>query len=305
MASKIEGNNIYSVPKDVELNIHLFYKHLFQPQTKIMTKNKAPGPDGFNFFFYKKAWGIIKQDFLHLFSDFHRTGTFLAGLNTTFLVLIPKVKGAIDIKVFDLSILSMEFSSFCLNMNFDNSWIRWMSSFFFSTQLSGVRQGDPFSPMLFVLAVEGLKALFEKAVSLGLNDGIRVDCYSNSISLLQLVDDNLIFLPNDLEMLQIFSYKIKELPITYLGLPLSLKPIKAKFRDPIVCNFSQQQAGWKGKLLSSAGRLVLVKFVLSSFPIYYLYSFLIPQSVVLSLERLMHKFLWNGSVLNSGFNKVA
>lgn len=54
---------------------------------------KAPGPDGFNFAFVKKAWGIIKADVLEFFRDFHQNGKLTKGVNATFVVLIPKVEG--------------------------------------------------------------------------------------------------------------------------------------------------------------------------------------------------------------------
>ncbi|XP_050229209.1 uncharacterized protein LOC126678348 [Mercurialis annua] len=62
--------------------------------------NKAPGPDGFNFFFYKRVWSIIKNDFLDYFRLSFSSGFFPPGLNTTFPVLIPKLKGASYVKHF-------------------------------------------------------------------------------------------------------------------------------------------------------------------------------------------------------------
>jgi mannosylglycoprotein endo-beta-mannosidase len=35
--------------------------------------NKSPGPDGFNFKFFKKFWGLLKKEILLLFDDFHKS----------------------------------------------------------------------------------------------------------------------------------------------------------------------------------------------------------------------------------------
>jgi hypothetical protein len=33
--------------------------------------NKSPGPDGFNFAFYKKFWGALKEEIMRFFQEFH------------------------------------------------------------------------------------------------------------------------------------------------------------------------------------------------------------------------------------------
>lgn len=55
---------------------------------------KAPGPDGFNFSFVKKAWSIMKQDILAFFVEFYEHASFAKGINCTFVALVPKVEGA-------------------------------------------------------------------------------------------------------------------------------------------------------------------------------------------------------------------
>lgn len=54
-------------------------------------------------------------------------------------------------------------------------------------------------------------------------------------------------------------------------------------------------ASWKRKLLSYAGRLTLIKFVLASLPVYYLSLFKMPDGVARVIERLQASFLWGGS----------
>lgn len=62
--------------------------------------DKAPGPDGFNMKFFHMFWEVIKNDMLAIFQDFHMTETFVNSINSTFLVLIPKVAGAKELKEF-------------------------------------------------------------------------------------------------------------------------------------------------------------------------------------------------------------
>ncbi|GKV51081.1 hypothetical protein SLEP1_g57759 [Rubroshorea leprosula] len=62
--------------------------------------SKAPGPDGFNFNFLKFAWHCIKEDFINFFSEFHRNGKLVRGLNSSFIALIPKKLNAVELKDF-------------------------------------------------------------------------------------------------------------------------------------------------------------------------------------------------------------
>ncbi|GKV42785.1 hypothetical protein SLEP1_g50152 [Rubroshorea leprosula] len=60
--------------------------------------SKAPGPDGYNFNFLKFAWHCIKEDFINFFSEFHRNGKLVRGLNSSFITLIPKKVNAVELK---------------------------------------------------------------------------------------------------------------------------------------------------------------------------------------------------------------
>ena len=62
--------------------------------------DKAPGPDGFTVAFWQFSWDLVKMDIMDLFKDFHERGKFGKGLNSTFLALIPKRRGAEDLKDF-------------------------------------------------------------------------------------------------------------------------------------------------------------------------------------------------------------
>jgi hypothetical protein len=54
---------------------------------KQMHANKAPGPDGFNGFFLKNCWDIIKEDFYNLCFDFFNGSLDLESINSSFITL--------------------------------------------------------------------------------------------------------------------------------------------------------------------------------------------------------------------------
>jgi hypothetical protein len=67
--------------------------------------DKAPGPDGFNGLFIKKAWHIIKEDIYQLCFDFFNGAVDIQSINTSFITLIPKVNspsGANDFRPISL-----------------------------------------------------------------------------------------------------------------------------------------------------------------------------------------------------------
>lgn len=51
----------------------------------------ALGPDGFNFKFIKEMWEILKEDIMGFVIDFHKHGKLVRGVNSSFIVLVPKV----------------------------------------------------------------------------------------------------------------------------------------------------------------------------------------------------------------------
>lgn len=70
------------------------------------------------------------------------------------------------------------------------------------------------------------------------------------------------------ELAKIFCCKIGDFPIKYLGVSLHFSKLRKEDLQPVIDKIIKRIAGWKGRLLSYAGRLTLLKACLASIPIY-------------------------------------
>lgn len=65
-----------------------------------MSKDKAPGLDGFSRVFFQACWDIVKEDIMKVFGEFYSFLKFEKSFNTTFIALIPRKAGAVDMRDF-------------------------------------------------------------------------------------------------------------------------------------------------------------------------------------------------------------
>ncbi|KAJ1693012.1 hypothetical protein LUZ63_009710 [Rhynchospora breviuscula] len=86
----------------------------------------------------------------------------------------------------------------------------------------------------------------------------------------------------------------REMPVTYLGLPLSIRRLKKIHYKPLIDAFKRKLDGWKAKYLSSAGRLTLVKSVLSALPLHYMQVLNLPTWLIKHLDGIRRRFFWKG-----------
>jgi hypothetical protein len=62
---------------------------------------------------------------------------------------------------------------------------------------------------------------------------------------------------------------------------------------------------WRGRALSRAGKEVMIKSVLQAIPTYIMSIYLIPDSTIKEIERLMNSFWWGGGANNKGIRWLA
>lgn len=177
------------------------------------------------------------------------------------------------------------------NFGFGRKWVGWMQECVTTARVlvlvngspttefcleKGLRQGDPLSPFVFNIVVEGLNVMLTRAKNLGLIRGVKVGASEEVISHLQFANDTIIFCEADwVEVLTIkrvlrcfelmsglkinfhkscvyevgveeglledfaarLHYKSGKLFSTYLGLPLGANPRRLQSWKPVVDKF--------------------------------------------------------------------
>lgn len=81
----------------------------------------------------------------------------------------------------------------------------------------------------------------------------------------------------------------------YLGMPILHKRINKETLRDILEKVESRLAGWKGRILSFAGRLTLINSVLSSTPVHSMSTIKLPNSTLNSLDRVSRSFLWGST----------
>jgi len=203
-----------------------------------------------------------------------------------------------------------------------------------SSLTRGLRQGDPLSPFLFLLAAEGFHIMMDSMISNNFFIGYKVGRAQNvSISHLQFADDTLIFgekswanvramrvvlhlfaamselkvnfnkselvglnVPQSwlLEAASVLRCRVGSLPILYLGLPVGGDPRRRNFWDHVVNRIKSRLSGCKSRHHSFGGLLVLLQSVLTSLPVYALSFFKAPSGIIASIESLFICFFGVG-----------
>ena len=95
-----------------------------------------------------------------------------------------------------------------------------------------------------------------------------------------------------LEYVQIFGCKEGTFPFKYLGIPMNPNRIASKDWGHTEERIQKKLRSWKGKLLSTGGRLVLINSIMSSFPLFILSFFKIPKGVLKRIDYYRSRFYW-------------
>jgi hypothetical protein len=78
------------------------------------------------------------------------------------------------------------------------------------------------------------------------------------------------------------------------GLPLSSKKLSDGDLAHWIEKIDAKLPGWKAKLLNLAGRITLIKSVLSAIPVYLFIALNAPKWVIKVIDKIQRNFLWKG-----------
>jgi mannosylglycoprotein endo-beta-mannosidase len=84
--------------------------------------------------------------------------------------------------------------------------------------------------------------------------------------------------------------KVGKNPFLYLGLPICGDLRRLGFWEPVLARIRNTFSGWKSCFRSFGGRLILLKAVLTSLPVYALFFFKAPSRTISSIESLLLNF---------------
>ncbi|KAK3184524.1 hypothetical protein Dsin_031810 [Dipteronia sinensis] len=86
------------------------------------------------------------------------------------------------------------------------------------------------------------------------------------------------------EILNEMGFVEGKFPFTYLGVPIVDGKLRVSQFDPLIQKISKKIEGWKSRLLSQGGRLVLLRHVLSSMPLHLLSVLNKPKTVFKKIQ---------------------
>lgn len=197
----------------------------------------------------------------------------------------------------------------------------------------GIRQGDPLSPYIFIMCSEVLSGLCNKAQEDGSLTGISVARGSPRLNHLLFADDTMFFIKATKESSLALSRLLKRYEeasgqsinaaksaITfsrkspgslktaaknalgiqkegglgkYLGLPEHFGRKKKEIFSSTIDRIKQKASNWSNRYLSSAGKMVMLKSVLSPIPSYQMTCFKLPISLCKRIQSELTRFCWD------------
>lgn len=229
-------------------------------------------------------------------------------------------------------------------MNFPAKWIQWIQECISISRtkvlVNGnptgefalerrLRQRDPLSPFLFLLAAEGLNLMTKRAVERGLLKATEIGRNRIQISHIQYADDTMFIVGGEIENARAIKWllknfelalglsvnfdkswafgvntereemaaiagelrcRVEDFSINYSGLKVGGRLLGLETRGDVVEKVKGRIKGWDRNSLSMGGRITVVNSILSALPVYGLSLFPLPKKVSQQIRGIQCKF---------------
>ncbi|XP_058750188.1 uncharacterized protein LOC131623207 [Vicia villosa] len=104
---------------------------------------------------------------------------------------------------------------------------------------------------------------------------------------------------------RITGFEEGELPVKYLGVPLTSKRLSINHYLPLIDKIVARVRHWTSKLLSYAGRVQLIQSISFAITHYWLQCFPLPKFVLAKTDSICRTFLWTGKSDKSRKSPIA
>eukprot|EP00253_Pinus_taeda_P004859 PITA_04859 len=296
---------------------------------KSLKAGKAPGPDGFSSNFFHYFWELIKWEVWQVVEESRSLRWMYPGLNATFIALIPKSEDsnspnkfrpialcniiykivskvvALRLKLLLPGIISPEQSGYVEGRQITDGIIlsheiihslkhSKKPGMLLKIDLSKAFDSISWDYMQKFLSAFGfanawirwiINLVSSSFFSILIN-GIPSSTFRPSRGLRQASHS-----PNP-------GFSIASLPSKYLGAPLLDSAQKNSSWTSLLERLEARLSLWTHRSLNMASRLVLIKAVLQSMPLYLFSILAAPKWVLKAIKKLQRNFLWGSTGLN-------
>ncbi|XP_074321471.1 uncharacterized protein LOC141658117 [Silene latifolia] len=268
--------------------------------------NKPPGPDGYTSQFYKDAFDIVGENLVDAIKEFFKTGKLLTQVNSTVLTLVPKKTRPVSVADFrPIACCNVVYK--IISKVMCNRLVPILPNIVSVTQSAFIK-GRAIADNILIchdlVRLYNRKACSPRCIiKVDLKkayDSIEWKFIEQMLGALgfpeRMVD--WIMACGEIDyILSYFGFKPGKFPFRYFGVPISYKHLAIGDCTRLIEKIVGRIRGWGAKKLSYAGRMVLIKSVLSQLHTFWSRIFVIPTTVIARIECICRNYLWSGSEL--------